>query len=372
MMKLIGALAALGVALGTAATAWTAEIHDAARSGNVDQLSRIVSDQPDAVAARDETGKTPLHLAAAEGHEPVAAFLLDQGADVNARTDNFDTPLHFAAHWGHTDTVNVLLSQGAEIDSPDALGITPLQAAIMGAREEIVERRPDTAAEWRRVVQHENVEIVELLIAEGADVNKANSQGMAALHLAAESGRAEITKQLLERGADVAARDSYGFTPLMVAAYYMAGELVERQGDWYKVVRHDNQEVAALLIEAGAEIDARTEDGASAVFFAAAEGQIDVVDLLVAEGADVESPMQNGMTPLHAAAAGARLLEFEVQGDEQKRSYVENTAVVETLLARGADPAARDQEGRTPLDLAEKTDSTTVLDLLRSQGGATE
>ena len=123
----------------------------------------------------------------------------------------YAAPIHTAARKGDVDTVRELLDQGEDINRNSRNG-APLHVAILADRQEVV----------------------ELLIANNADVNALSSTFGTPLHVAALKGSAAITSLLIANGANVTARDSIGLTPLHLAAEkgYLA--------------------VAELLIDAGA------------------------------------------------------------------------------------------------------------------------
>ncbi len=150
-----------------------------------------------------------------------------------------------------------------------------------------------------------DIEKVRSLVAEGADVNLAQGDGMTSLHWAAKKGNAEIAEVLIGAGADLEAVTRIGaHTPLHIAAEAGRGSVVE------------------LLAEAGANANATTTTGATPLHFAAASGSAEAVLALLEHGAEVNpKEPQWGQTPLMFAAARGR------------------TAVIEVLLERGADPA---------------------------------
>jgi len=133
-----------------------------------------------------------------------------------------------------------------------------------------------------------DVEEVQALIQQGADVNEAYGDGMTALHWAAERGDLRVAEVLIAAGASVKAGTRIGhYTPLHMAA---------------KAAR---PEVVAALVEAGATVNAATTNsGATALHLAAIAGSADVIRLLVQYGADVNSGAgAAGQTPLMLAAA---------------------------------------------------------------------
>lgn len=93
-------------------------------------------------------------------------------------------------------------------------------------------------------------------------------------------------------------------------------------------------QMAATLIKAGGEIEARDHHGRTALAQAARSGQQNIVDLLLQEKADIHARDKKGNTPLHLAAEG-------ISAD-----------TVLMLIARGADATRRNDNGATPMDLA--------------------
>lgn len=128
-----------------------------------------------------------------------------------------------------------------------------------------------------------NVDVVEALLARGADVNAREMvQGHGALMWAAAEGHAEVARVLREHGADVHARSSAGFTALMLAG--RKGDLQTTRG----------------LLAAGADVNEATPDGATALLVGTIRGHIEYAALLLGRGANPN--MGPGFTPLHWAA----------------------------------------------------------------------
>jgi ankyrin repeat protein len=85
------------------------EIHDAAKSGDLEKVKELLKDNPDLVASKDNYGATPLHWAALTGQYEVVGFLLNNNANVNAKSTNGMTPLHQAAYHDHKDVKGSVL-----------------------------------------------------------------------------------------------------------------------------------------------------------------------------------------------------------------------------------------------------------------------
>jgi uncharacterized protein len=198
-----------------------------------------------------------------------------------------------------------------------------------------------------------DLELVRALIKAGADVKLANQLGTSAITEAAIIGNAPIIAALLKAGADPNFKTPNGETPLMAAA------------------RSGKLDAAKTLLAAGADINAKETWGEqSALMWAAAQSQAEMVKLLASNGANlndhgkvnqwerkiIQEPRpkdmnKGGFTPLHYAAREGC------------------AACVQNLLSAGADPDSEDPDRETPLLLALENlhfDTAAVL----IQGGA--
>jgi tetratricopeptide (TPR) repeat protein len=156
------------------------------------------------------------------------------------------TPLELAVLGGRKDVVESLIAKGADINAKNKYGDTPLITAVFNNK----------------------TEMAELLIAKGADINAKNPIGLTPLHLAAGGGLKEVAELLIAKGADINAKDQLlGLTPLHLAA---DGGL---------------KEVAELLIAKGADINAKDKDGKTPLQLAEDNLHMDVADLLKKHGA---------------------------------------------------------------------------------------
>ncbi len=140
---------------------------------------------------------------------------------------------------------------------------------------------------WSISSGHE--EIVELLVAKGADLNTKDNSGKTPLHEAASSGNQEIVELFVVKGADIQARDSDNRTPLHEAAY------------------NGNQEIVKLFVVKGTDIQARDNSNRTPLHQAAIEGNKEIVELLIAKGANVNAKANNDKTPLHYAKEESNL-----------------------------------------------------------------
>ncbi len=130
-------------------------------------------------------------------------------------------------------------------------------------------------------------DVVELLLAKGADVNAKTNTGTTALWMASAIGHKEVVQALLANGADVNAKNNDGETALMGAS------------------RDGHKEVVQVLLANGADANAMTNyyyDGETALMMASRKGHKEVVQALLAKGADVNAKSNDGETALMGAS----------------------------------------------------------------------
>ncbi|XP_042973333.1 potassium channel AKT1-like [Carya illinoinensis] len=141
----------------------------------------------------DNNGRTALHIAASKGSENCVLLLLDYGADPNSRDSDGNVPLWEALLAGHESAIKVLLDSGANLHRGD-LG----QFAC-------------TAAELNSLA------LLKEIIRYGGDVTLPKNNGTTALHVAVCEGNIEIVQFLLHQGADIDKPDPEGWTPMDLA-----------------------------------------------------------------------------------------------------------------------------------------------------------
>ncbi|KAF4523418.1 hypothetical protein B566_EDAN007890, partial [Ephemera danica] len=283
----------------------------AARAGNLDKVLEYLKSNID-INTSNANGLNALHLASKDGHVHVVTELLRRGATVDAATKKGNTALHIASL---EDVVKILVQHEASVNVQSQNGFTPL---YMAAQE-----------------NHDNVD------------------GFTPLAVAMQQGHDKVVAVLLENDT----RGKHNITPLHVAA------------KWGKT------NMVSLLIEKGANIEAKTRDGLTPLHCAARSGHEQVVDMLLERGAPISSKTKNGLAPLHMASQGdhvdaARILLYhKAPVDEVTVDYLTalhvaahcgHVRVAKLLLDRKADPNARALNGFTPLHIACKKNRIKV------------
>jgi ankyrin repeat protein len=103
----------------------------AALKGYLPLVQKLVDNDADV----NKTGWTPLHYAASGGHVAVIAYLLENSAYIDAESPNGTTPLMMAAMYGSPEAVKHLIQAGADLRLKNQLGLTALDFAIRGQRQ---------------------------------------------------------------------------------------------------------------------------------------------------------------------------------------------------------------------------------------------
>ncbi len=222
------------------------EVHETADAGDLETLRLLLKRKPDLVFGRDESGQTPLHIAAYNGDRNMVELLLASKANVNAQDNARSTPLLWAvAHSGRAGVVELLLAAKADVNADNVMRETPLSEAaelhhMIDVAELLVEYKADVNKRGLRgdtplyiAVQNFNTDVAELLLASNADVNATSDTGMTALHEAAFGGEKAFAELLLAHGANVNAETTQGATPLDVAVRFgrtAVAELLRQHG----------------------------------------------------------------------------------------------------------------------------------------------
>jgi uncharacterized protein len=263
--------------------------------------------------------------------------LLNQRVDVNARSGDGSTALLWAAHWNALETAGLLIRAGADANALNDFRMTPLSQACTNG----------------------SAPFVDLLLKAGANPNTPVATFVPPVMTCARSGSAAAVRMLLTGGADVNAKEpAQNQTALMWAA------------------AEHHPDVVRTLIEAKADLHARTKNGFTALHFAAREGDIESARLLLAAGVNLDIRSQpdrsqngagieqGGATAIPAIPAGtaqplAGTRAVSATGSEGATPLLVATMRGQVplalfLLDQGADPNVGDA-GLTPLHWASAT-----------------
>jgi ankyrin repeat protein len=287
--------------------------------GNADTVKGLLAETPDA-ARRREVLSNVLPRAAAFGDTTLVQELLTHKPDLERRAVGDATPLMHAAERGLGEMVSALVKGGAKVGARDAEG---RGALIFGALAG-------------------NAVVVELLLDAGAKGDEADKYGDTALMAAAAAGDPSCVDLLIKRGANVNAQNTHHQTALLSGATFEAGFIGLEKGRGHPQVAEDlihRDEVVKLILDAGADVNARNEKGRTALF----SSDDEVVEEVLQHDPDLEVRDDTGGTALVETAS---------------------ESITELLVDAGADVNAEDLQGKTALIQAAEMNYIEKLEIL--------
>jgi ankyrin repeat protein len=351
-MKFAVALLAVSITLLRAANA--APIHLAIQKNDEGTVRELLSSNSTLVRDLDETGRTPLHIAAALGLDRIAKLLLDKGADINALTPQRATPLHLSFTSDANPVAALLIERNANLALIRPDGLSSLHYAAIRHFNNLIKLLQQHGVPtdvYTAAARGDTKLLASLLQTDSSLATSAlPTNGYSALHFAAYATNSAATELLLRHRASPDSRDSNGLTAL----------------HWAAETDHTNNIVVLLAARPGL-LESRTKEKQTPLHHAALTGTGPAAELLLARSADPNAHSATGLTPLHIAATRnatnvvARLLARSA--DVNARDAHGNTPLhlaaaygavgtVQLLLARKAQPSLKNLEGKTPLDIA--------------------
>jgi uncharacterized protein len=398
----------------------TTALHWVVRAGDLESAGLLIKNGAD-VSALDRYGIAPLHLACINGDVAMVALLLDARANPNYANPDGQTALMTASRTGSVGVMKLLLDRGAVVDAvenvrsqtalmwavgenhPDAVKFLLERGANINAQSDLVkagpgrQERPGQAAGAGITRQKSppapeglmtpllyasrdgNLEMVQLLVSSGANVNLNDANGTSPLLLALINGHMDIARFLLEHGANPNATDGFGRAPLF-------GAVDLRDAGFYGNAsagpnQTDTLDLIGELVKQGAKLDAQTTavvpfrgwqqtDGAwvnvtgqTPFFRAAFAGDIVLMRFLLAAGADPNIATRDGTTSLMAASG----INYVV-GRTYTHSPEESFEAVKLCVEKGADVNAKNSLGLRAVHGAANRGSDDILRFLVSKG----
>ena len=386
---------------------------------NVDEVRRLIEAGAD-VSLANRYGASPMGLAAEIGHAGILELLLDAGADVESPNPDGMTALLAVARTGKLDAASLLLERGASVDARENWGgQTPLMWASARRHPEMMQLLIDHGADidarsthrdYQRHVTAEGrpksldsggltpllyaarencMACIDVLLANGADIDRPDPDGVSPLHLAIMNANWDIAKRLIESGADVNQWDIFGEAPL----FTIVGNYTRRDGGRGTSIdplpETEGIEIFNLLLERGANpnmqlffrpanvMGSTNTRGSTPLIRAANNADRDMIERLLNAGADPTIYMADRQTPIHAVLAGrapeSQALELirifytagtdldvialvnhreEIRGGTALHYAVRKRYkdVMRELASWSIDMNARDQDGLTALD----------------------
>jgi ankyrin repeat protein len=313
--------------------------------GDVAEVRRLLEAGADASLANDY-GATPMSLAAEVADTEILKLLLEAGADADSPNAEGQTALMAVARTGNVEAAKALLDHGAMVDARESWGG---QTALMWASarrhppmmELLISHDADVDArsihrDYQRRVTAEGrpksldsggftpllyaarencLACADVLLANGADIDLPDPDGVSPLHLAIMNANWDLAKQLIDAGADVDQWDIYGEAPLFTAVG-LSSKVDGGRASIDPLNQTKGVDVVRMLLEHGANPDMQlffrpanvrgstNTRGSTPLIRAANNGDLGLVQLLLEHGADATVYMADRQTPIHAVLAG--------------------------------------------------------------------
>lgn len=233
-------------------------------------------------------------------------------------------------------------------------------------------------------VENDNVRMVNLLLEKGVDVNVTNDYNNTALFIAAINGREDVVKLLLEKGADINKATIDGETILMGAINYHEEEVIKillaydeegvrvdlnarnNNGETalIRAVENGNTDIFATLVEAGADMNIRDNNGNTVLIRASMIGEEYILDYILDSGSDVNETNNAGETALIAASRLGHYLVVDWLLTPEEEEEEDGT----TLNFYGTDMNVVDATGNTALTVARQYGHEEIVELLLDAG----
>ncbi|KAH8363128.1 hypothetical protein KR084_005587 [Drosophila pseudotakahashii] len=308
----------------------------ACQRGDIVQVLAQMREKPQLLRQRDRSHRNALHYCAAQD--------VDRSKDLVA-------------------AASIAIAAPELLESADEDGFTPLHLAVIQG----------------------NLAMVNLLLANRADVNAVDNEGHSVVHWATVCGEVESLRAVLAAGASVAKPDANGGTPLHYAAQMCGASHDSKQQASSNASSRLSLEILGILLShPQSSVDVQDKDGRQPLLWAASAGSAKAVIALVKAGARVESSDKDGLTALHCAGSrghtecidtliglcgaptdlidsnGCTALHYAVT-----LGHADATA---RLLDLEADPNRQDRKGRTPAHCGCSKGQFETLKLLKERG----
>lgn len=232
----------------------------------------------------------------------LAIELIKSSVDIDRETffDGFNgvNAIHIAAYKSFYPIMDELIKRGDDVNKKDDEKSTPLIWLAIGNNEN----------------EENSLEVFNLLIENGADIDAINDYGLTSLHLSVSKGRLDMVKNLIEEGSELNLRDNNSYTSLH-SAIMVKHEILEE----YRL------DIVKELIRAGANLNLIDDRGYTPLHLSVLTDQIDITKELLENGADIGKTVMNESNRFNGK--NAYYMAIEIGNREMTKLLRENGAL---------------------------------------------
>ena len=360
-----------------------------------DMLKVLVNHKVDLNVIDLKDNMTALMVACAKGNTKLIDILASNGADIAKVVPLVGTPLHAAVENGQANSAKQLLQLGVNPDILNSGGVSPLMRAVECEQTEIAElllrheanvalKHPETGLPiLHKAAARNNIKMLKLLMAHGADINQLTPKGSSALHIAVIHGAKDAIDLLCNAKCNINIQNTPGFTPLLAAIKSRQFECafrilkyspdvnlcdIDEVSPLYAATEYRSVEIVTQLLKLGASIDSPAPKQVSPIQLACLRGYHEIIQLMLETNPAVLKSTKMLAKPLIflaiASASPLTLQGLLLAGIDPNTRAPGNqntplhevcrqgySTMVADLLSHGADPTLQSPVG-TPLHMA--------------------
>lgn len=269
------------------------------------------------------TGESPLHYAAFSGNLEAIKTLESHGGNPHAKTHKGNTPANYALRKGHADVAKHLLKKQATLaETKNSKGQYPIHQALLC----------------------KDIELLELVLKAGVNVNAQDADGNTALHMAINEQNKEMVKLLLKYGANPEQANNNKTTANKLANYFADENVTPTSHKWTESQQTLARKISKLILDAQKERQLKLDN-------ALASGENEKAKDFLEQGMKpTDEPNTEGNYPVHMA----------LQKDDPE--------LLEMILKSGVDVNAINGEGKSALALAFENNNQVLIKILLHHG----
>ena len=250
------------------------ELHNAALAADLGRVTYLVTKKGADVNSKGDDGEPPLHLAVINSDTEMIAFLLEHGASINEPDSDGYSPLALAAARNKARAIKLLVTKGADIEAAIPGGYTPLFIATAEGKLTAAAMLIDAGANCRGGFGPQQLTLLMAIVTQKPPERRL-------IQVMQKVSPVQLAEQLIAHGAEVNAVSSRGVTALMVAA------------------AHDNAPMIGVLGRAGARADMKSAEGQTAMDIAVQNGSEAAARMLSLLSATPGAVGAAGSAPAH-------------------------------------------------------------------------